>query len=146
MKKYLKILLVATSIGVILAYLFYKDIKDEVKAITNKEEVLTLFQVGVFKNYNNALEYSTNYSNTYIYYDNEYYRVIINALHNKDVIKKEEDIYKKKNITYYLKEIRVKKELIERLDKYEEVIRKTNKEEVIDKINKSILDIFKEYF
>lgn len=146
MKKYLKILLVATSIGVILAYLFYKDITDEVKAITKKEEVLTLFQVGVFKNYNNALEYSTNYSNSYIYYDNEYYRVIINALHSKDVIKKEENIYKKRNITYYLKEIRVKKELIERLDKYEEVIRKTNKEEVIDNINKSILDIFKEYF
>ena len=48
MKKYLKILGVAIIFGGLLAYLFYYDINKEVRAISKKEEVVTLFQVGVF--------------------------------------------------------------------------------------------------
>lgn len=57
MKKYLKILLFSVSIGGLLAYLFYRDINKEVRAISKKEEVVTIFQTGVFKDYNNALDF-----------------------------------------------------------------------------------------
>ena len=40
MKKYIKILGIAIIIGGILAYFFYSDIKEEVEAISKKEEVI----------------------------------------------------------------------------------------------------------
>lgn len=43
MKKYLKILLFSVSIGGLLAYLFYRDINKEVRAISKKEEVVIHF-------------------------------------------------------------------------------------------------------
>ena len=67
MKKYLKIFGVAIIFGGLLAYLFYYDINKEVRAISKKEEVVTLFQVGVFKDYNNAMFFSKTFPSSLIY-------------------------------------------------------------------------------
>lgn len=69
MKKYLKILLFSVSIGGLLAYLFYRDINKEVRAISKKEEVVTIFQTGVFKDYNNALDFSKTFASSIVYKD-----------------------------------------------------------------------------
>ena len=115
MKKYLKILGVAIIFGGLLAYLFYYDINKEVRAISKKEEVITLFQVGVFKDYNNAAKL------------------------------KLESIYQNSEIEYYEKEIRINKDFIEKISNYESIILKSNKEEVINNVNNSILNIFSSY-
>ena len=102
MKKYLKILVFSLLIGIVLAYFFYRDINKEVRAISKKEEVLTLFQVGVFKDYSNALEYSNTFSSSTIYPDNDYYRVIIAISYHEEVKTKLEIYYTNKEINYYL--------------------------------------------
>lgn len=144
-KKYLKILVVAICLGGIIAYFFYKDINKEVKAITKKEEIVNLFQVGVFKSYNNALEFSKVFNSSYIYENDGYYRVIIAASYSKEALVKLESLYKNKDINYYLKEIRVNKKFIEKLKNYEKVIIKSNKEEIIDNVNNSVLNLFDSY-
>lgn len=145
MKKYLKILLVSSFIGGALAYLFYKDINKEVRALSKKEEVITLFQVGVFKDYNNALEFSNTFASSIIYSDNEYYRVIIAISYHEDVKTKLEIYYTNKEINYYLKEVRVSKDLINKINNFESIILKTHKDEVIDNVNNSILKLFLSY-
>ena len=77
MKSYLKIIIGAVLIGGLFAYLFYRDINDSVVALTNKEYEISLFQFGVFKDYDNAINYQNNFESTIIYEDNEgYFRVI----------------------------------------------------------------------
>lgn len=145
MKKYLKILLFSVAIGGLLAYLLYRDINKEVRAISKKEEVVTIFQTGVFKDYNNALEFSKTFASSIIYQDNDYYRVIIALTYHEDVKTKLEVIYTNKEINYYLKEVRVSKNLIEKISKFENIILKSDKEEVIDNVNNSILKLFLTY-
>lgn len=145
MKKYLKILGVSILIGGVFAYFFYKDINEEVKAIVKKEEILTLFQVGVFKSMENANKYANMYSSSYIYNDNDYYRVFIAACNNIEVCTKLENMYKAQEVEYYLKEVRVGKSLIEKINNYEKVILKSDKKAIIENINNSILNLYATY-
>lgn len=145
MKKYLKILGVSILIGGVFAYFFYKDINEEVKAIVKKEEILTLFQVGVFKSMENANKYANMYSSSYIYNDNDYYRVFIAACNNVEVCTKLENMYKAQEVEYYLKEVRVGKSLIEKINNYEKVILKSDKKAIIENINNSILNLYATY-
>ena len=142
MKKYLKILGVAIIFGGLLAYLFYYDINKEVRAIS---KVVTLFQVGVFKDYNNATFFSKTFPSSLIYKDNNYYRVIIAISYHEETKLKLESIYQNSEIEYYEKEIRINKDFIEKISNYESIILKSNKEEVINNVNNSILNIFSSY-
>lgn len=131
--------------GGLLAYLFYYDINKEVRAISKKEEVVTLFQVGVFKDYNNATFFSKTFPSSLIYKDNDYYRVIIAISYHEETKLKLESIYQNSEIEYYEKEIRINKDFIEKISNYESIILKSNKEEVINNVNNSILNIFSLY-
>lgn len=145
MKKYLKILLVAGICGALIAFFFYKDINKEVRAITKKEEVITLFQVGVFKNYQNAQKVADTYPVSYIYKNEDYYRVIISLSSLKDNIIKLENIYQNKEINYYKKEIKVTKSFIEKIASYESILQKSYNEEVINNLESSMLSLFDTY-
>ena len=105
MKKYLKILGVAVIIGGVIAYFFYYDINKEVRAISKKEEIVTLFQTGVFKDYNNATSFAATFPSSYVYKDSEYYRVIIAVCYHKETKLKLETIFNSEEIEYYEKEI-----------------------------------------
>ena len=135
----------ATICEGVLAYLFYYDINKEVRAISKKEEVITLFQVGVFKDYNNAAFFSKTFPSSLIYKDNNYYRVIIAISYHEETKLKLESIYQNSEIEYYEKEIRINKDFIEKISNYESIILKSNKEEVINNVNNSILNIFSSY-
>ena len=125
MKKYLKILGVAVIIGGVIAYFFYYDINKEVRAISKKEEIVTLFQTGVFKDYNK---------------DSEYYRVIIAVCYHKETKLKLETIFNSEEIEYYEKEMRVNKDFIDKISNYETIILKSEKNEVIDNVDENYLD------
>lgn len=146
MKAYVKIFISAIFIGGIFAYFFYKDIKNDVIAITTKKNEISLFQVGVFKNLDNAKNFQSNFENSIIYEDNELYRVIIGLSYHEENKIKLESLFIEKGITYYLKTIKVNEKLIEELENYEVVIIKSNKEEVMESINKNMLNLLKGYF
>ena len=97
MKAYIKIIIGAILIGSMFAFLFYRDISSEVVALTTKEYTVNLFQVGVFKDYDNALNYQNKYSPAIIYEDNSgYYRVIIGlAYHEENKVNNDGLYYKK---------------------------------------------------
>lgn len=142
MKKYLKVVILAVVIGGVLAYFFYKDIKTEVKAITSKEEKVFLFQVGVFKSFDNASKLREKYETSTIYKDGEYYRVIIGVVHSDDALAKLENIYKEKEINYYIKEMNLDKKMVKKINEYENVYLKTNNTDAINIVMKSILELF----
>lgn len=142
MKRFLSIIIFALLVGTILAFFFYKDINEEVKAIAKKEELVTLFQVGVFKDKDNASKFANAFTSSYIYEDNTYYRVIIGISYHKEVRLKLEDIFLNEGIEYYLKEVRVNKDLIVKLNNYETILLKTNKKEVVYNILNSMLELY----
>lgn len=145
MKKYFKIILIAVVIGSLIAFFFYKDINNEVKAITNKDETIYLFQAGIFKNYENARSFADNFFASIVYQDGEYYRVIIGISYTMDVKVKLEEYFHNKNIEYYLKTCHINKEFIEKIKNYEKILLKSQKDEVINNIINSTLKLFVTY-
>lgn len=146
MKSYLKIIIGAVLIGGLFAYLFYRDINDSVVALTNKEYEISLFQFGVFKDYDNAINYQNNFESTIIYEDNEgYFRVIGGIAYHEENVVKLEAYFTNKHYEYYIKKIKVTENFTDMLVNYETIMIKTDKEEVIDNINNSMLELFLTY-
>ena len=143
MKPYIKVLIAAIICGILIAFFFYKDIKKEVVAITNNDSKISLFQVGVFKVYDNAINFGKNFENTLIYEDNGLYRVIIGASYHNEAKVKLEQYFTNQNITYYIKDIKVNETFIEEITNYELILIKTESSEVINSLNKSIIDALK---
>lgn len=143
MKPYIKVLIAAIICGILIAFFFYKDIKNEVVAITNNDSKISLFQVGVFKVYDNALNFSESFENSLIYEDNGLYRVIIGASYHNEAKIKLEEYFTSQNITYYIKEIKMSDSFIEEITNFELILIKTESSEVINSLNKSILDALK---
>ncbi len=143
MKPYIKVLIAAVIIGVLIAVFFYKDIKNEVIAITNNASEISLFQVGVFKVYDNALNFSESFENSLIYEDNSLYRVIIGASYHVEAKIKLEQYFTNQNITYYIKDLKVNQDIIDKISNFELILIKTESSEVINSLNKSILDALK---
>ena len=143
MKPYIKVLIAAVIIGVLIAVFFYKDIKNEVIAITNNDSEISLFQVGVFKVYDNAINFSESFENSLIYEDNGLYRVIIGAAYHNEAKIKLEQYFTEQNITYYIKEIKMSDSFIEEITNFELILIKTESSEVINSLNKSIMDALK---
>lgn len=139
MKPYIKVLIAAVIIGVLIAVFFYKDIKNEVIAITNNDSEISLFQVGVFKVYDNAINFSESFENSLIYEDNGLYRVIIGAAYHNEAKIKLEQYFTEQNITYYIKEIKMSDSFIEEITNFELILIKTESFEVINSLNKSIM-------
>ena len=140
MKGYIKVIIIAILIGGLIAFFFYKDIKNEVNALTSQDNTINLFQVGVYKIYDNALNCKNSYDNAIIYEDNGLYRVIIAGVNHVDAKVKLEAFFTNQNIKYYIKDIKVSSDIVNKINNYELVLIKTDSEDVIININKSILD------
>ncbi len=132
-------------IGGIFAFLFYKDIKKEVVALTTKENTISLFQVGVFEQIENAKNYQELYAPAIIYNTDNYYRVIVGISYHEENKVKLESYFTNKGIKYIIKEIKVSDDFIKKMENYEVILIKTNKNEVIDNINESMLNMFLGY-
>ena len=146
MKTYLKVVIGAIIIGGVFAYFFYKDISEEVIALTNKNYEVNLFQVGVFKSQDNALNYQNNFESSIIYEDGDYYRVLVGIAYHEENKVKLESFLTNKGVDYYIKKVKMNEEFIKSLENYETVMLKTDKEEVINNINKAMLELFLEYY
>ena len=145
MKKYGKILIIAICIGGILAFIFYKDIKSDVLALTSNDDTVYLFQVGVYENINNANKKLEEYSgNIMIYYDN-YYRVLSGICYSDDTCEVIKNYFDNISIKYYLKKFKVDNKMINEIKYYESIINNTNNTKVMDSIISKINTLFKDY-
>ncbi len=145
MKSYGKLIIGAIVIGAFFAYLFFKDINKEVMALEKNSQNIYLFQVGVFKNLDNANNYAKNFPSKIIYQTADYYRVVTCLTTMENNKNKLKEYYNVKNIDYYLKKVEGSPEFNQKLEKYEELLSKTTKEEVINNLCQSMLNDFLTY-
>ena len=142
MKKILITIIGALSIGGIFAIVIYKNIDRDVKMAIKTEDTITFFQVGVFKQEENALNFMKKYNSAIIIKDNDYFRVIIAILTNDEAIIKEKAFFDSLGIEYYLKKENVNnEEFIKKLKEYEQLLIYSS-DETYNTINKKILKLY----
>ena len=140
MKAYLKILVVSTLIGIFIAILYFKKLKQDDIFVLNTLEKVSIFQVGVFSSYDNAINYTYNYGNAGIYKKDNFYHVIIAVtINNQEQLK---SYFKNKNINFIIKEDIVNEKKYNVLKKYDLLLLKSNDEKAINKINKESVTLF----
>ncbi len=142
MKKILITIGISIVIGSIFAFVIFKNINEEVELVIKEDNTVTFFQVGVFKNEDNAQNFMQNYNSSLIIKDNDYYRVIIAILTNEEAILKEQAFFDSLGIEYYLKKENISdQKFLNKLQEYEQLLISSS-EETYNTINKNILKLY----
>ncbi len=134
MKKKLLIILFALFLGGTMALVTLH--KFNFKAKTYR---VAIYQLGIFKNYDNALKKAQDAKGAIIISNNENYQVIGAIASSKESQDKLANLLKNEQLDYYLKEIDLNEESKETIDEYELLINKTNDLEVLKKLNEELL-------
>lgn len=141
MKKILITIGCSLLVGAIFAIVIFKNVDKEVAMVLKEEETLNFFQVGVFKNEDNANNFMQNYNSSIIIKDHNYYRVII-AICTNQALEKEKAFFDSLGIEYYVKEENVSNEkFISKLNEYESLLLSSS-DETYNTINKNILKLY----
>lgn len=121
-------------LGILLAGLFFLNVKD--KAEAKNKPILYAYQVGVFKNKENASNYKGRFSLGKVVYDKEYYRVFIGiTIENKELLS---SIFDNEKYSYYIKEIEITEEKMMEIKKYDELLRQSSEENKLTIIKKML--------
>ena len=142
MKKTLLTILGAILVGFGLGLFFFKKFDINIEALATSVKSIYAVQVGVYKNIDNAKDVA-NKMGGIVVLDNDYYRVYIDIIKDKEILNSREEYYKNNNINYYLKIINPSKEFITKLDDYEIILKNTSIS--ADKIRVVREKILKEY-
>ena len=142
MKNFWKFMVGAIFIGAVLAFFFYKDIKKEVVALSSDDDFVYVFQVGVFNQKENAQEFVKNYQNGQIYQDNLYYRAFVGVtINNQEKLKA---YFTNLGYDYYLKKLRIKDSIYQKIKAYDNVLGKSTKSKTIEVLLKEMNALFLE--
>ena len=142
MKKTLLTILGAILVGFGLGLFFFKKFDTNIEALATSVKSIYAVQVGVYKNIDNAKDVANKMEGVVVL-DNDYYRVYIDIIKDKEILNSREEYYKNNNINYYLKIINPSKEFITKLDDYEIILKNTSIS--ADKIKVVREQILKEY-
>ena len=142
MKKTLLTILGAILVGFGLGLFLFKKFDTNIEALATSVKSIYAVQVGVYKNIDNAKDVA-NKMEGIVVLDNDYYRVYIDIIKDKEILNSREEYYKNNNINYYLKIINPSKEFIDKLDDYEIILKNTSIS--ADKIRVVREKILKEY-
>ncbi len=136
MKKKIIICFLAILTGFLLAFpvLFYK--------IPRKEDSISFYvlQVGVYEDYQNALEKKEQFMDAVIYPDDNYYRVLVGASTTKENLEKIKISLEEQNIEYYEKELKLVSDEKESFSSYNLLLDKAKEKEIILLLNQKILE------
>ncbi len=137
MKQTIKIILISSLLGTLLAGLFFLSIKNKAEAKTIP--TLYAYQVGVYKNYDNALKAAENYFCSKIVKEKDLYRVFIGITKtNKEFFS---HFYDTHGYNYYIKEIPVQEDFEKKIKKYDALLLETS-EEAQEKVIATMLESF----
>jgi hypothetical protein len=134
MKKFIIYILSAVSIGLLISFYYYSMLKEEINV-----KVISVFQTGVYSNYDEALIASDSKSK--IFYDGKLYHIYDSIVSDDDSKTKMINYYKQNNIEYYIKEKYVNTNLYESINKYSELI-KISDDDTLKIINRQIVEKF----
>jgi hypothetical protein len=146
MKKILITIFISLIVGSSFAFIIYKNINKEVSIAVSSDNVITYFQVGVFKDETNANNYMQKYNSSIIIKDKEYYRVIIAIAKNESSIIKLKEYFDEQKIEYFLKKETLNdKKFLNKLQEYEELLN-SSKKATYSTIIKNILKTYEGNF
>ena len=126
MKKTLFTILLAIIIGFTFGYFFLRKFNTEsLIEVSSIKDQCYAFQVGVYKNKENAYKAASTYKGIVIL-DNDLYRVYIALLKDESLINSLKGYYDKVGINYYLKAINISNKTNSIIDNYEIILKKTS--------------------
>lgn len=141
MKKVIITIVSALLVGSIFGVLYFKNTKDNIADALSLDNEAIAFQVGVYRNLDNAKKEATKYSSGTIIVDGEFYRVFIAIASSQEIVDKLKEYYDSKKINYYLKNITISDEFMPQFSNYQEVLSKTSS---YDEVNKNMLKEYSE--
>ena len=127
-------LLTVVVIGGITSLYYYSLVQSKVDV-----KVISVFQTGVFSNYNEALLASDSKSK--IFYDGKLYHVYDSIVSDEQSKEKMIDFYTTNNIDYYVKTKYVEDDVYNNINKYSELI-KMSDDDTLKVINKQMIEKF----
>lgn len=137
MKK-LRPVVLAVIIGCTCAFFLFKTV--EKGTIAESDYNAVAIQIGVFMNPENAERMADTYGGL-VFKDEEVYRVYYSILKRDENIEFMTNYLSEKGINYYLKDIKVDDELLEKSTEYEKVMSSTEDDAKLT-INKELLDLY----
>lgn len=141
MKKTIIMIILAIGVGFTFGFLFLKKFNTEtITEVSNIKSQVYAFQIGVYKNKDNALNAATTNKGIVIL-DNDIYRVYIAILKDETLIDNLKDYYDSLGINYYLKAINVSSKTNNIIDNYESLLNNcdsSNYNMVLDSMLKEI--------
>ena len=144
MKKILIPIVIALLVGTTFGIVLFKNIKEEIDEVFKDHTLLSLFQIGVFSNEENAKNVQKQYSGSVVLNDDIYYRVIYGVFQNKACIEKMKNYLEENKIEYHIREQNnSNEEFLNELMKYEEIILQTTDTEVFLKTIEQVLNLYK---
>lgn len=136
MKKFRPIVL-AILVGISCAYFLFNDIEGRTYDSGN----IKALQIGVFKRKDSALNMAKNYGGI-VLKDKDVYRVYLAILKNKSNIDFIENYLDDKGISYYIKDMYIDDEYIEKGNVIERVMDESDDYNIKIKTNKEILEYY----
>lgn len=130
----------AVITGCFCAFFLFKEVEGRTE--DDKSYNAVAIQIGVYKTREKALEMKSTYGGEVVQ-DDDIYRLYYSILNRDENIDFMTEYLSKKGISYYLKSISLKDELVEELREYEKLMIKTNEEAKLA-INEEILSRYKE--
>ena len=134
MKKKIMTIILAIILGGSMALITLKKFNFKDKTYT-----VSIYQLGVYKNYDNALKKAQDAKGAIIISKYDNYQVIGAIASSPDSKDKLATLLKKEKLDYYLKQLDLNEESKKTIDKYELLINKTDDLEVIKKLNEELL-------
>lgn len=142
MKKIILIILGAIVSGTILTGIIFIKINKALES--NEERVITVFQVGVYKNEVNALSVAKKYGGI-IHQEDDYYRVYIAAYQNEEIINKMKNYYNENGISYYLRKLEIDEEYLTTINKYEKLLQNSSDDSIYKNLNNLLITKLEDY-
>ena len=138
MKKKLTMIFISISIGILFTILFLNK-----ETFYAKEEYqVYAFQVASFENLDNATKYKSSLPSSIIIKEDNSYKVIVGIYKDIDIVNKMLVYFEDNKIKIYLKNINVSKSFYTNLDNLEKILINTTDNNVYNKVNQSILDLY----
>ena len=142
MKKIFALILLGILVGSLFAIYMFSNAKKSVANVIAEDSTVFAFQVGVYTIYDNALKAKKKYSSSYIYKDENNYRVFIAIYQDREIINALKDYYTSNNTNFYLKQINVNQKFLKELNKYEKLLIETGNIDTYLSANNNILKLF----
>ena len=123
MKKTIISIFLAMIVGFTFGFFFLKKFNTEtITEVSNIKSQVYAFQIGVYKNKDNALN-AANTNKGIVILDNDIYRVYIAILKDQTLIDNLKSYYSSIGLNYYLKAINVSSKTSSIIDNYESLLK-----------------------